>query len=76
MLVGQLPANAATCEFPVISHFLFQVIDQIVQTVEPLHFDRIYSHFPRLVIKEEAKKAVRRSAERYKAALWGNNVVL
>jgi len=45
------------------------VVDQIVQTVEPLDFDRIYSHFPRLVIKENAKEAVRLSAERFKAAI-------
>jgi hypothetical protein len=45
------------------------VVDQIVQTVDPLDFDRVYSHFPRLVIKENAKEAVRRSAERFKAAM-------
>lgn len=44
-------------------------VDQIVRSVEPLAFDRIYSHFPRLVISEDAKGAVRRSAERYKAAI-------
>ena len=48
-----------------------EAVDRIVRSVEPLAFDRVYSHFARLVISEDAKGAVRRSAERYKAAING-----
>ena len=44
-------------------------VDQVVDTVMPLAFDRIYSHFYHLVIEADAKEAVRRSAERYKQAI-------
>ncbi len=46
-------------------------VDQIAQCVLPLAFDRIYSHFPGLVISEDAKEAVRRSVARYKKAIGG-----
>ncbi len=44
-------------------------VDSIIETVTPLKFDRIYSHFARLVISTDAKTAVQRSAERYKKAI-------
>ena len=44
-------------------------VDQVVDTVMPLPFDRIYSHFYHLVIETDAKEAVRRSAERHKQAI-------
>jgi glyoxylase-like metal-dependent hydrolase (beta-lactamase superfamily II) len=45
------------------------VVDSIVNKVAPLRFDRIYSHFTGLVISQDAKKAIQRSAERYKKAI-------
>ena len=45
------------------------VIDDVVAAVEPLEFDRIYSHFSGLVIDSGAKDAIRRSVERYKRAI-------
>ena len=44
-------------------------VDRIVDTVLPLRFDRIYSHFYHLGIAADAKAAVQRSAERYKQAI-------
>jgi hypothetical protein len=44
-------------------------VDRIVDTLMPLKFDRIYSHFYHLEIEADAKDAVRRSVERYKRAL-------
>jgi hypothetical protein len=44
-------------------------VDRIVETVMPLPFDRIYSHFYNLEIAAEAKAAIRRSADRYKQAI-------
>ena len=44
-------------------------VDQVVDTVMPLPFDRIYSHFYHLVIETDAKAAVRGSAERHKQAI-------
>ena len=48
------------------------VVDSVVERVAPLEFDRIYSHFSGLVISQDAKPAVQRSAERYKKAI-GNH---
>jgi hypothetical protein len=45
------------------------VIDRIVEVVMPLRFDRIYGHFSDLEIESDAKRAVQRSAERYKRAI-------
>ncbi|HEV8354773.1 MAG TPA: hypothetical protein VGR24_11350 [bacterium] len=46
-------------------------VEGIVQTVMPLEFDRIYSHFSDREITTGAKDAIRRSAERYtRAAGW------
>jgi hypothetical protein len=45
------------------------VVDGITEKVAPLKFDRIYSHFSGLVISQDAKPAVGRSAERYKKAI-------
>ena len=45
------------------------VVDGIVERVAPLEFDRVYSHFSGLVISQDAKPAVQRSAERYKKAI-------
>ena len=44
-------------------------VDGIVECVASLEFDRIYSHMAGLVIKNDAKAAVQRSAERYKKAI-------
>ena len=46
-------------------------IDSVVEKVAPLRFDRIYSHFPVLVIDQEAKLVLERSVERYKKAIGG-----
>ena len=43
----------------------------IVSVVEPLAFDRIYGAFWGLVVEEDAKAAVARSAERYCRAIEG-----
>ncbi len=51
-----LPVSAAT-------------VDQVVERVMPLKFDRLYSHFYHLDIQSDAKAAVRRSAARYKQAI-------
>ncbi len=45
------------------------MVDRIIDTVMPLKFDRIYSHFSHLEIAADAKAAVQRSAERYKQAI-------
>ena len=37
----------------------------IVAAVEPYAFDRIYGTWPGSIVREDAKAAVRRSAERY-----------
>lgn len=44
-------------------------VDNIVNKVMPLEFDRIYGHFRRLEIEADAKAAVQRSAARYKQAI-------
>lgn len=46
-------------------------VDEIAQKVASLRFDRIYSHFPGLVIDKDAKGVVQRSVERYKKAISG-----
>jgi glyoxylase-like metal-dependent hydrolase (beta-lactamase superfamily II) len=45
------------------------IIDEVAQKVQPLEFDRMYSHFSGLVISRDAKDAVQRSVERYKKAI-------
>ena len=42
-------------------------VRRIVQAVEPYAFERLYSSWPGKVVAEDAKNAVRRSAERYVA---------
>lgn len=49
-----------------------EIVDEVVRRVEPLDFDRVYSHFEGLVIEHDARSAVRRSAQRYKQALRGH----
>ncbi len=49
--------------------FSAQTVDEIAQTVASLGFDRMYSHFPGLVLSQDAKGAVQRSVERYKNAI-------
>lgn len=44
-------------------------VQRIVDTVMPLRFDRIYSHFSDLEIEADAKGAIHRSVERYKKAI-------
>ncbi len=50
-----------------------RMIDNVVDAIEPLRFDRMYSHFHHREIKSDAKGAVRRSAERYKQAFGLQN---
>jgi glyoxylase-like metal-dependent hydrolase (beta-lactamase superfamily II) len=45
------------------------IVDEVVGKVAPLAFDRIYSHFSGLVIRDDAKAVVDRSVERYKKAI-------
>lgn len=44
-------------------------VRQIVESVEPFAFERIYSAFWSKVVLSDAKEAVRRSAERYIKAI-------
>jgi len=44
-------------------------IRRVVEALEPLSFDRLYGAFAGLVVQEDAKAAVRRSAERYLRAI-------
>jgi hypothetical protein len=44
-------------------------VRRIVASVEPLEFDAIYGAFPERTIPSDGKQAVRRSAERYIAAI-------
>jgi glyoxylase-like metal-dependent hydrolase (beta-lactamase superfamily II) len=46
-------------------------VDRIVDTVMPLKFDRMYSHFHYREIESGARAAVQRSVERYKRAIGG-----
>ena len=48
-----------------------KTVDHIVQAVEPYEFDRIYGAWWDRNVSEDAKAAVRRSAERYKRAISG-----
>jgi hypothetical protein len=43
-------------------------VEKVVETVMPLRFDRIYSHFSNLEITTGAKEALRRSLRRYQQA--------
>ena len=45
------------------------VVDRIVEVVTPLKFDRIYGHFFDLEIASDAKRALERSADRYRKAI-------
>jgi hypothetical protein len=44
-------------------------VRRIVNTVEPLPFDRIYGAFPGLTVTAGARAALKRSAERYLKAI-------
>lgn len=46
-----------------------QAIVRIVQSVEPFSFDRIYGAFWDMVIEQDGKAVVKRSAERYLRAI-------
>lgn len=46
-------------------------VRRIVEAVEPFAFDRLYSAWPGKAVTEDAKNAVRRSAERYIAHIQG-----
>lgn len=46
-----------------------RAVDRIVAAVEPFAFDRIYGAFPGLTVQAGAQAALRRSAERYLAAI-------
>ncbi len=46
-------------------------VRQIVRSLEPLTFDRIYGAFPEQVVGRDAKAAVGRSAERYLRQIGG-----
>ena len=45
------------------------VVDRIVEKLESINFDRIYSHIGGLELRSDAKATVKRSAERYKKAI-------
>lgn len=47
------------------------VVEEVADRIEPLEFDRMYSHFPGLVLETDAKRAVHQSVERYKQAIGG-----
>jgi hypothetical protein len=44
-------------------------VTKIVQAVEPFSFDRVYGAFWDMVIEQDGKEVVRRSAERYLGAI-------
>jgi hypothetical protein len=44
-------------------------IRKIVAAVEPYEFDRLYAAWPERVVPQDAKNAVRRSADRYIARI-------
>jgi len=46
-----------------------KAVDRIGETVSPLKFDRIYSHFRYRQILSDGKETVQRSVERYKQAI-------
>jgi len=48
-------------------------IEKIVRGVEPLAFERSYGAWCERSVARDAKAAVRRSAERYKRAIAGDN---
>jgi hypothetical protein len=45
------------------------VVEQIVRAVEPFEFDRVYGAFWDMVIEQDGKVPVRRSAQRYLRAI-------
>jgi hypothetical protein len=51
-----IPLNAST-------------IRNIVAAIEPYEFDRLYAAWPERVVPQDAKNAVRRSADRYIARI-------
>jgi hypothetical protein len=48
-----------------------KTVQTIVDFVEPYNFDRIYGGWWDLIVKNDAKAAVKRSAERYVNAIGG-----
>ena len=48
-----------------------EAVERVAAAVEPFQFDRIYGAFPRMTVDNDAKAAVRRSADRYIAFLTG-----
>jgi hypothetical protein len=46
-------------------------IRQVVTSLEPFAFDRLYGAFPGQVVAADAKAAVGRSADRYLKAIGG-----
>lgn len=50
-----------------------RAVRRVVAAVEPYEFDRIYGAWWERVVMADAKQAVRRSAERYLAAIEGGN---
>jgi hypothetical protein len=46
-----------------------KAVQRIVDSVEPYNFDRIYGGWWDLIVKSDAKAAVKRSAERYIQAI-------
>lgn len=46
-------------------------VHRIVEAVEPYPFDRLYGGWPEMVVRSDAKGAVRRSAERYITQISG-----
>ncbi|HKG55181.1 MAG TPA: hypothetical protein VKB04_13040, partial [Anaerolineales bacterium] len=55
--------------YPNIIPLNASAIERIVQAVEPYDFDRLYGGWWDLILKNDAKAAVKRSAERYIQAI-------
>jgi hypothetical protein len=46
-----------------------KTVEHIVEAVEPYDFDRIYGGWWDLIVRDDAKAAMKRSAERYVRAI-------
>ena len=55
--------------YPNLVPLPIEAVDRIVAGVEPFAFERLYSPWPDRHVLSEAKQVVRRSAERYRAAI-------
>jgi hypothetical protein len=57
--------------FPNLIPLPASAVERIVDAVEPFTFDRIYAAWFDSVVRDDAKAAVKRSAERYIRAIQG-----